>query len=251
MSCEIPVQYMIVLVFSVLFATSASGQTEEKKREQIGEVFGKPVYRDQIETDSGRSLADEVHRLFSQPAGRKYFEQHKKEIKPTEEEITFTAAYFDKNHKKENQDKEGVYRRELKAIEQKLKQSNLTQEEETKLSVEKALLEVKLEPPGRSFAEFMLNNWKLHKHLYDNFGGGRIQWQQVGLQAFDASKKFQETLEKNGDFKITDPALRKALYAYWENESHLITDMERIREEFLEAEWIPPKLKTKPATKPR
>lgn len=249
MWCEIPVPYMIVLVFSILVVPSVHGQAKEKQREQIGEVIGKPVFRDQI--DGGRSLADEVHRLFSQPAGRKYFDQHKKEIEPTEEEIAFTAAYFDRNHKKENQDKEGVYRRELEAIEKKLKQSNLTKEEERKLSLEKALLKVKLEPPGRFFAEFMLNNWKIHKHLYDNFGGGRIQWQQVGLQAFDASKKFQEAMEKNGDFKITDPALRKALYAYWDNESHLITDTERIRKEFLEAEWIPPQLKSKPITKPR
>lgn len=49
--------------------------------------------------------------------------------------------------------------------------------------------------------------------------------------------------EEAGDFKITDPKLRAALYSYWTTQDHgsfLMKDEEQIRTEFLEPEWGKP-----------
>jgi hypothetical protein len=85
----------------------------------------------------------------------------------------------------------------------------------------------------------VLNHWKFQKHLYDSYGGGRILWQQAGQEAFDATRAWLETLEKQGEFTITDPALRKKFYEYWTRDhgAFLTADPVRIRQEFLEPEW--------------
>jgi hypothetical protein len=87
----------------------------------------------------------------------------------------------------------------------------------------------------------MLKHWKLQRHLYDEFGGGRILWQQAGIEAFDAMRGWLETEEKNGRFTISDPGLRTAFYEYWTTMNHgafLTADKTRIRETFLEPEWL-------------
>ena len=86
----------------------------------------------------------------------------------------------------------------------------------------------------------MLSNWKFQRHLYQTYGGGSILWQQAGIEAFDATRTWLETLERNGKFKITDPELRSTLYHYWTTQRHgsfLTDDKQRIRE-FLEPEWL-------------
>ncbi len=95
-------------------------------------------------------------------------------------------------------------------------------------------------PPGEVFAVFVLNNWKFQRHLYNEYGGGRILWQQAGLEAFDATHKWLKAQEKSGAFKITDPKLRSVFYKYWTTQNHgsfLIDDKELIRRKFLEPEW--------------
>ncbi len=86
--------------------------------------------------------------------------------------------------------------------------------------------------------------WKLQRHLYDKFGGGRVLG---GFEAFDATRKWLESEERSGHFKITDPKLRTEFYRYWtrprnfmltaDSEIFLLTTDAEIREQFLEPEW--------------
>lgn len=103
--------------------------------------------------------------------------------------------------------------------------------------------EANQKPLDEFFAKFMLDNWKLQKHLYDNFGGGRILWQQAGVEAFDAMRTWMEAQEKKGEFKVTSPELRKKLFHYWTTQNHssfLTEDKDRIAREFLLPEWVKP-----------
>ena len=50
-----------------------------------------------------------------------------------------------------------------------------------------------------------LMNWKLQRLLDDKLGGGRILWQQFGIDAFDAMQRSLKQHEAAGDFTITDP----------------------------------------------
>ncbi len=210
-------------------------------REEIGRVLGKPVYRDEIRSGKGVEIRDEVRRLFAGPIMEKYRKTHKDEIEPTKDEIDAAIAWFEKERQQQNTNAETKLRTELDAIQKQLRAGGLTPEQKRKLEIKRLTVEIQLKPPPRTFALFMLRSWKLQRHLYDKFGGGRILWQQAGMQAFDAMHAFLQSCEKNGDFTIVDPKLRSALYEYWTTMNHgafLTNDRERIRTEFLEPKWV-------------
>ncbi len=230
-----------MMTILVLASPLAGQQTDQGQREQVGEVLGKPVYRDEIRTDKNVRLRGELHRLFTAPVMQKYRKRHKAEIDPTEKEIAVAMAYFDKKHRERMKGKEPELRAQLRAAEEKLARAGLAKEEQQKLEIERLTLQAQLRPPGRFFALFILRNWKFQRHLYDQYGGGRILWQQGGLEAFDSTHKWLKDHEKNGEFKIDDPKLRSVLYEYWTTMNHgsfLTDDKERIRSEFLEPEWL-------------
>ncbi len=62
---SIQLQRLLALCLVLLSPTLALA--EEKPREQIGEVLGDPVYRDQLSAKEGIALMDELHNLFSHP----------------------------------------------------------------------------------------------------------------------------------------------------------------------------------------
>ena len=56
---------------------------------------------------------------------------------------------------------------------------------------------------------------KLQARLYQDFGGGRLLFQQGGAEAFDATLRLLEQRESEGAFAITDPEVRALAYDYW------------------------------------
>lgn len=231
------------LMAALTLAVSVQGQqVPGGKREPIGEVLGQPVFRDSIRAGMGFPVRDELHRLFTTPILEKYRKEHQAEIEPTEGEIVAVAAFFDRKHRERLGDSEAGLRNDLGAVEKQLKQEGLAKEKRRQLELEKLSLQARLNPPGRPFAMFMLGNWKFQKHLHDHFGGGRILWQQGGIEAFDAYLKWLQSREKAGDFIITDSVLRDKYYEYWTKTNHgafLTGDKERIKRELLEPEWMP------------
>lgn len=232
----------VLILLAATLPVPLFAQTDPSKpREPIGEVFGKPVYRDQIRTGKDVQLRSELHRLFLAEPMRKYKEAHKTEITPTEAELAAAARAFDAGHAERIREQEPKLREQLKTIERQLLEDDLDDAARKKLELDKRVIEARLKPPGRQFALFMLSTWKFQKHLYDQYGGGRILWQQAGLEAFDAHRKWLESREKARDFQITDPKLRETFYEYWTTMNHgpfLTDDKERIREEFLEPKWL-------------
>jgi len=230
----------------LLLTIPAFAQTESKPpRERIGEVLGKGVYRDEIRTGNGIRIEDELHRLFAQPVIAVYRLDHLAEITPTEDELRFAEAVFDRQHREslKKQGNEEELRAELDELTKRLNEPDFSAEEKQKTERRKLFLEAKLTPPGRFFASFMVSHRKFQQHLYRNYGGGRILWQQGGVEAFDAMHQWLQSLESKKQFVIDDPALRTAFYQYWTTQSHgsfLTADEHRIRTEFLEPDWLPP-----------
>lgn len=242
--------HLVVTAF-ILLAAGAPLVADPESREKIGEVQGKPVYRDEIRSKTKSAIATELHVLFARPAAAKYRKRHKAEIEPTEAELAAAQEVFDRQHAERIRDELPELREKRARIEEQLKAKDLSAEQREKLEHEREFLDLQSKPPGRMFASFMLKNWKFQKHLYDTYGGGRILWQQAGLEAYDANRKWLEDLEANGEFKITDPKLRTAFYEYWNSQDgspFLTEDPERIRKEFLEPEWAPA-AKAKPDAK--
>ena len=119
------------------------------------------------------------------PKRTKYRKAHKAEVEPTKAEVKTVATFFDKKHRERLKEQGPKLRQRLKAVEEQLARKDLTKTRRKKLELERIGLRAKLRPPGRSFANFLLKNWKFQKHLYDKYGGGRILWQQAGAEAFD------------------------------------------------------------------
>ncbi|HEV8002492.1 MAG TPA: hypothetical protein VGP63_21580, partial [Planctomycetaceae bacterium] len=115
-----------------------------QKREKIGEVLGKPVYRDEIGTGKEVPLDEELHRLFLAPVMQKYCEEHKAEITPTDAEIAAATAYFEKRLQEERQKENPELREMLKTVREKLSHSKLTESERENLDDERILLEAQL-----------------------------------------------------------------------------------------------------------
>lgn len=230
----------LILLRTILPSLFEGVPKPPENREQVGTALGKPIYRDQIEMgpDQGRNA---VLRLFIRPVMAKYRTEHRKQVEPTQAELDFTTAYFNKVFEEELRAKRPELERKLAAIQQKLRDKGLSDEQRKNLEVDREIVLGDLNRRADLLARFLLNNWKFQRHLYDNFGGGRILWQQAGQEAFDAMHNWLKKHEEKGDFKVTDPEVRALLYEYWTapHGPFLTSDKEAIRKEFLEPEWAP------------
>jgi hypothetical protein len=231
----------IWIAFVFVVPLSIAGQDADgKQRELIGESLGKPVYRDEIRTTEGAALASELHRLFTAAAIEEYAQQHKDEITPTPVEIAAGTQYFIKKHRERLKEQDPALQGQLKAIDEKYAAVDLQEAEKSNYFNEKRAIQWMMTPPGESFAKFALNNLKFQRHLYLKYGGGRILFQQAGLESFDASRKWLESLEEAGKFKVTDAKLRSVLYHYYTTQDHgpFLSKNEEYIREITEPEWL-------------
>ena len=230
---------LIALLFIEVASPVAGQDVDKQPREQIGESLGKPVYRDEIRTGKNVTLSGELHRLFTVAAGEEYRSQHEGEITPTPTEISAAMKFYDAKHAERMKEQEPGLLDKLKEIDSQLKQAGLNDDERGKLLNVKQLLERQRLPPGESFAVFVMKNWKIQQHLYKKYGGGRLLFQQAGVEAFDATRKWLESLEAAGKFKITDPKLRASLYEYWaRDQGPWIIKEEKDIQEFVEPMFL-------------
>ena len=232
-----------LFVLSLLLYAPVLAPAEETPREQIGTVLGQPVYRDQLTAKEGAALSNELHNLFSYPVMQQYRAAHREELQPTEREISNAAAHFDGWHNERLKARDHPLTDRRAEIEQALAKPGLAAEEKQRLEDERQVIDSQLRPPGRRFAGWMVANWKLQRHLYQEYGGGRVLWQQAGLEAFDAMHAWLKQREKMGDFTISDPLLHEQFYAYWTTVDHsasLSDDQRFIEHEFLNPYWLRP-----------
>ncbi|MBI5611518.1 MAG: hypothetical protein HY942_00400 [Gammaproteobacteria bacterium] len=68
----------------------------------------------------------------------------------------------------------------------------------------------------RTVAEHWVRQWQLNQALYREFGG-RIIFQQAGWEPIDAYRKLLDRYAAKKAFVVHDPALRAAVYSYFEH----------------------------------
>ncbi|MEM8866535.1 MAG: hypothetical protein AAGF31_13405, partial [Planctomycetota bacterium] len=179
----------MICIAPAAFAKAEPDTTPASSREAIGQVLGTPVYRDQLRlNDPDADAASEMRRLFVTPLLQDYKERHAEQLKPTNAEVAALLRFTAENHAERMRDVEPVLTDELTAVKGELAKDDLAAEQRRRLEVQKRVLEERLERPSEMFAQFMLRNWKLQRHLYQRFGGGRVLWQQAGIEAFDATR---------------------------------------------------------------
>lgn len=193
------------------------------EREPIGTVLGETVCRDQVEAEEPAALAGRLRQVFLQPVMQQYRGAHAAELTPSGDELAEAHAYFVAQHAKRMSGPGGQgpkLRMELAAIQTWLGSDEVDADTRRRLELRQRSLESRLAPPGEAVAGFVVGGWKWNAYLHKNYGGGRVLFQQAGLEAFDATRRWLEERERAGDFAITDDGLRDAFYAYWTTQDH-------------------------------
>lgn len=223
------------------------GFSQESMREQVGELNGKPIYRDELGNGEADKVGQELLRRIANDLFERFEKENAKELEVTEAEIEQMMTYFEEKRAQEISQTGAAIRKDIEEISVRLQKLQADSPERATLEKKRADLEADLLKPAidKATARFIISNWKRQRVLYKKYKGGRLLWQQLGIEAYDATRVYFETEEKAGRFKILDPKLRDEFYFYWTKQKHgpfLIDDPERIRTEFLEPEWLAKKV---------
>lgn len=143
----------------------------------IGHLGGKPVLESELKGSSELKRANHLYEQVVVPAVRAYLAPHEQRLKPTEMDVQ-QFMQMDRASKK--------------------CRGQPDQPEE-----------------DRSYAEWTVLNIKLQRFIYEQHGGGRLRFQQMGTEAFDATRTMILELERRGAFAIHDSALREMALDYW------------------------------------
>lgn len=222
---------------------STLGGAQETKQDVVAELNGKPLYREELAKGETKDASKEMQSRIMNDVWERFRQEHAKELEVTDEEISRTMNYFKAQHTKRLEKEGPAIREKIEEITKRLASVPENSAERKTLESNRADLEFQLNGPSMSndVIRFLLSNWKQQHLLYRKYKGGRLLWQQMGIEAFDATRVFLETEEKAGHFKIHDPKMRDEFYFYWTKQKHgsfLFDDPERIRKEFLEPEWL-------------
>lgn len=163
----------------VLLLVAVTGFAQTRK--QVGQVKGQAVYSDQIVGKTAQERSEAARDLFMKPIVQGWARQHAAQFKLSPEEA---ARLADDIRAYAACSGSGYALPENPAMRDKVLQG-------------------------------LGGNVKLQKALYDAFGGGRVLFQQGGVEAFDATRKLLEQKEASGEFSFTDPQVRELAYGYW------------------------------------
>ena len=135
---------------------------------------------------------------------------------------------------REREDKEG----RLKTIESILKMTSEVKEQSEEMKEQ-------MRPMKRQMAEQFVRAWKINKVLYKKYGG-RVIFQQAGVEPLDAYREFLKEQEKNGSFQIIDKQYEPGFWRYFTNDAMHTFYSGEDGEKFINTPWWmmeePPKM---------
>lgn len=231
-----PSRLLLLFVFGFMFTLPAyaAGAADDKP---LAVIFGENVYaKDLVATGQAVAPANEQRakgEMLRARVWKAVFEDYarQRDISPTEAEI---ASQVEGHRRmKLRSDAERVQQRA--ALIEELKSPGLTETRRkaaqqhldtlNRLAEFDAKREQELREPAqrkmqqdaeRRVAEHWVRAWKLNQALYREFGG-RIIFQQAGWEPIDAYRKLLDRYAANKAFVVHDPALRAAVYNYFEH----------------------------------
>lgn len=142
----------------------------------IGHVGSQSVLESQLKGSDDATRAEHLRDLVVFPAIRAYLQPHQQRLKPTDQEI-----------------------QRFMQLEREDRQCRGEADE----------------PEDPFFAEWMVSNLKLQRYIYEQHGAGRLRFQQMGTEAFDATREMILELERRGAFAIHSAELRRLALNYW------------------------------------
>ena len=217
-----------LLATTILFATSAISAISQTTnptndagdKDAVAVVLGKEIKTE----EKGRLSGLIFGALLDQ-----YAKENK--IEPTEDEI---KVFLDKqeemsmNSLLESEREKSRLVKELKSqsltVEQrKEKQSELEMAEEALRTQRETRegaqqMEKQLQPMLRKMALQQVRTWKINQALFKKYGG-RVIFQQAGVEPLDAYREFLEDQQKKGAFRIMDKAAEASFWKYFTNDA--------------------------------
>lgn len=216
---------MLASVVTVVLAVPCFAQTDRPKVEAtdtnvIATVLGKKI------------TAGEKNKLDGLIFGA-LLQQYAKEnkIEPTQEELD---AFVSKSEEKEKQH-QVKFEADREKLQKELKSSSLSdrdrKEKESQLQTIESILkstremkeqtkgmEEQMRPMKRQMAQQFVKSWKINKAIYEQYGG-RVIFQQAGVEPLDAYRDFLREQEKKGAFQILDKQYEAGFWRYFTNDA--------------------------------
>lgn len=227
-----------LLFASLLSATvSLASGNVTLGREQVGVVLGKAIFSEPVSA-SDDDESSKLRALFIAPLVDKYRVDHPSAC-ANKDEVDRCWEWLKKSHGKAFQEVKQDLMDRLKVIDRELAKDKLSSDTKKQLLVERTSIQIRLNGPDHETAQYIADQWKFQRTIYDKFEGGRILFQQGGVEAFDATRKWLEQAEKRGDIVFETPAIRAAVFKYWSQDhgTFLTRDPTQIKA-FLEPEWL-------------
>lgn len=170
-------------------------------------------------------------------------------IEPTTEELD---AFILKSEEKVKQHQIRMEEERLKLM-QELKNSSLSDQEreqtqshlqtiESILETIRAMneqakeMEEQTSSVERQVARQFVQAWKINKALYDKYGG-RVIFQQAGIEPLDAYREFLKEQEKEGSFEILDRQYEAGFWRYFTDDAMHTFYPEDDGAEFINTPW--------------
>jgi hypothetical protein len=134
---------------------------------------------------------------------------------------------------------ERQWRREVAQIEKKLRNKKLPEEKRKKLAAQQTMLRENVETMAEmnkdpenlknqnEVSKPFIEAWKFNRALYREYGG-RVIFQQAGIEPLDAYRQFLQEHEKKGAFAIYDPQLSEEFWKYYTTMKHTFLDKDDI-----------------------
>lgn len=167
------------LIFAIvtLFFAAQSGAAPDSGDKPLGSVLGQAITASQLGSTTGYEREQKARTLFVRPLLNKWKNDHPDAVTPTAGEKAAALACA------------------RKAL----------------ASSENPDIHVKPE----QLVDFQLSHWKFEQSIYRAYGGGSTLFQQFGIEAYGATRRFLEDAERRGDLAFENEATRKTVYAYW------------------------------------
>jgi len=210
----------VVVCCSVCLAQPQDQHPTKDEDPVIAEVLGKKIRLSQKDKFDGIIFGT----LLEQ-----YAKEHK--IEPSRAEID---AFVSKSNEQKLQDRK-EWEKEKKDILRKLKSETLSKAERKQLTSELKMLNgfLEVDPEMEKYekenpkeikemeeamAKRWIQAWKMNKALFAQYGG-RVIFQQAGVEPLDAYRDFLQEQEKRGSFKILDKKYEARFWRYFTNDT--------------------------------
>ncbi len=159
-------------------------------------------------------------------------------VKKTEEIRIQKQADFEKERGKLTQelDSPSLTEKEKKGKIERLKMIESVLNATKKVGGKTRGTDEKMLPMKRNMALHFVKAWKINKSLYEKYGG-RIIFQQAGVEPLDAYRQFLKEQEKNGAFKILNKDYEASFWKYFVNDSMHIFYSKDDGAKFMKTPW--------------